>query len=404
MSLQGGLIHSLFHARVHLPAILGVPSLCTYGQDTGAHRRPIGPTGQGYEPTYGNVETSYVMVMIRNTLAEIMKKAGVENSGIGPVEYGMESTTCRVVCVAVFCVAICGEIFSMETMARFLWYSHNTGQWAPKRKSTYNNLQQKPDAPPEDAEAEYSKWVEFDENAKTDKAKEIFPIIGKSSLDHVTFKCNGVTVSWKLFSWLMLVGRSVIVVQTFWNGLNFLMNTGGIVDQILNSLALIFIIDLDRLMFTTLARGITKDIMQRLEPLRVKPMPGDLEKELKQRRKSELDWGFCSFLKNFVLINRSTLVLIAVTVGGHFAYFYQHCAMESSPLDVTQWGSSSYFEGQTRLLGGWEFVFGGWYSQPTVDKYSENATCTPAVPDLRTHNISKASEPEGCGLPSPWSK
>uniref|UniRef100_A0A7S0FZS1 Transmembrane protein n=1 Tax=Pyrodinium bahamense TaxID=73915 RepID=A0A7S0FZS1_9DINO len=382
IGLQAGLISSFSHAQSVLPGVDGTPNICTYGQDTGKEHVPHGPLGIELAPDRGNVETEFIMVMLRNTLYEVMQRVGVTNESIGPVELGMESATCRTVCVAVFCIAICGEIFSMKDLARFLWYVPTEGRTKPGQ------------------EEEDLSWVSFSQDSKRQELRPIWHWTGRRDLDSVSFKSGAMPMSWKLFMSALLVIQAGILCLTGWTGLSFLMNTGGIVDEVLNTLSVAFILELDRLIFWTLSRGLTKEILRRVEPLSLQRWAGELTQELNVSRTKEREYGYCALLKSFLIENLPTLVLAIVTIGGHYVYFFQKCRMKHRPFELSEFMSYSYFEGVTRYFGGWEFLFGGWFSKDVHDFHSGNVTCTPYNP--LEGNGTTGLPAFGCSLPSPF--
>jgi len=396
IALQFGLIVSFYHSLVVLPGLDGTPNICTYGQDVGKRHTPHGPLGFPLERNRGNIETDYTRVMVRNTLYEVMKKVNVTNNSIGPVELGMESATCRTVCIGVFCVAICAELFSIHDLIRFLL---NVPTEAPGDPNASNSAERGEEALLDDEEDKpgsraAGRWITFSQDAKIESLRQSWHETGRSNLDSVRFKACAMPMSWKVFGSAMLVAHIFIVVLTFWNGLSFLMNTGGIVDLVLNTLSLTFILDLDRLLFFTLARGITKEILKRVEPLMLHDSAlTPLKQELENRQDKEQRYTWCMLFGAFISNNLTTIVLALVTVGGHYLYFTRFCVMKHWPFLLDDVWGESYFVGVSRYFGGWEFLFGGWFSKPVKDASTGNITCMPYNP----LNNTPAS---GCSLPS----
>merc|ERR1712054_311265 len=91
-------------------------------------------------------------------------------------------------------------------------------------------------------------WIDWYD--PSDEEKKIWTILGKSVLDQSQFRANGIPAHWKYaWCWPLTLLRFLLVFWTWLMGSNLLMETGGIVDSILNSLALTFIFDLDEAMF-----------------------------------------------------------------------------------------------------------------------------------------------------------
>merc|ERR1719454_1601666 len=77
-------------------------------------------------------------------------------------------------------------------------------------------------------------------------------------------------LSWKIFNLVFIV----IPKMLFWFmtadlGIAFLMNTSGITDSIVNSMALAFILSIDELIFETATAGRTKYMMDNPEPYHI---------------------------------------------------------------------------------------------------------------------------------------
>merc|ERR1711862_983210 len=106
------------------------------------------------------------------------------------------------------------------------------------------------------------------------KKRKLWNTMDKNHLDYITFRGNGMPRAFKyLWALPIAVLRAGVMVGVFLIGGHFLMNTGGIIDLVLNSLALTFIINLDDLMLSTFARERTREIMNRLQPYEV-PIKG----------------------------------------------------------------------------------------------------------------------------------
>mmetsp|Transcript_9068 Transcript_9068/g.25334 ORF Transcript_9068/g.25334 Transcript_9068/m.25334 type:complete len:475 (-) Transcript_9068:140-1564(-) len=391
IALQLGLISSFNHARVVLPALDGAPNICTYGQDTGNTYTPHGPLGIKLERNRRNIETDFTMVMVRNTLHEVMKRVNVTNDIIGPVDLGMESATCRLVCIGVFCIAILAEVFTMIDLARFLWYVPAEG---PAPRAEEGLLEASPET--KECHKATKRWVTFSSDAKSKVMRESWHLTGRNNLDSVRFKASAMPWSWKVVVSLLLMAHCTVITLTFWNGLAFLMNTGAILDLVLNTLSLTFILELDNLLFFTLARGVTKEILKRIEPLSLhEHTPNQLRTQLTEKQKREQDYGKCQLLLAFIIQNWATVSLVSATIAGHYVYFFLKCTNKHGPFMMTNFLGESYFHGATHFFGGWELLLGAWYSKNvSVD---DAITCAP-YNSLSKHSAS------GCGLPSPWSE
>mmetsp|Transcript_8953 Transcript_8953/g.18844 ORF Transcript_8953/g.18844 Transcript_8953/m.18844 type:complete len:225 (-) Transcript_8953:95-769(-) len=215
------------------------------------------------------------------------------------------------------------------------------------------------------------------------------------NLDHTKYKMAGVPFAWKCFFYMLLICRIVILWKVFQEGLFWLMGTGGIVDLILNSLAITFILDVDKLLLGTFARGITKDIMVRLQPFQVKDEPSETRRIYNEYKENQTAYSSAVLMKSVLSSLLYFFIFLLIVLGMHYYYFINFCTIQKWPFDIWNWGGESYFEGQTRFFGGMEFFFGTWLSENITDAHHE-VTCRPF--NYTGHN----NPAVGCGLPTPW--
>lgn len=144
-------------------------------------------------------------------------------------EYGIESTLCRQVCLLIFVMGVFSEVTQIFNVLYLLIM-------VPSKDSA---------------------WIDYhDEDAHE----------GNSQIDLIKFKVNGMPIIWKLFNFLFLVvPRAILFYAVMRAGVFFLMETAEIVDTILNTLALTFIMDLDELIMDRLSSAGTKHVMQNIE-------------------------------------------------------------------------------------------------------------------------------------------
>jgi len=86
-------------------------------------------------------------------------------------------------------------------------------------------------------------------------------------LNQVKLRIAGMPLNWKIFNVLfIMLPKMLFWVMTADLGIAFLMNTSGITDSIVNSMALAFILSIDELIFETATAGRTKYMMDNTEP------------------------------------------------------------------------------------------------------------------------------------------
>merc|ERR1711933_424886 len=104
------------------------------------------------------------------------------------------------------------------------------------------------------------------------------------------------------------------------------METAGIIDLILNSLALTFILDIDENMFTVFASDLSKHVMKVIEPFRIKPDHGmfsddhfdaaHFEDQLVEKYKEELHSNCFEYLmKSWFRAGRLIIKLVFVILA-----------------------------------------------------------------------------------------
>merc|ERR1719217_579970 len=105
-------------------------------------------------------------------------------------------------------------------------------------------------------------WILYDENQKPECVET-----RTLSIDRVRLKIAGMPTPWKYFNgFCIMLPKTMFWLMTADLGITFLMNTSGITDSIVNSMALAFILSIDELIFDTATASRTKYMMRSLEP------------------------------------------------------------------------------------------------------------------------------------------
>eukprot|EP00931_Biecheleriopsis_adriatica_P087336 TRINITY_DN61825_c0_g1_i1.p1 TRINITY_DN61825_c0_g1~~TRINITY_DN61825_c0_g1_i1.p1 ORF type:complete len:538 (-),score=19.31 TRINITY_DN61825_c0_g1_i1:104-1717(-) len=153
---------------------------------------------------------------------------------VQPGEYGVESYYCRLLCIWVFLLQIADEFEHIRALLMLLRA-----------------------LPTEDGY-----WVEFDNSTpRPDDDPE-----GDKELEKVRFKVAGIPRRWKfVFVVFVLIPRIFIWRMLTMAGVHFLMETAAIVDQIVNTTALSFVLTSDELMLERLSTGATRYILEHVE-------------------------------------------------------------------------------------------------------------------------------------------
>jgi len=156
------------------------------------------------------------------------------DENVDPGEYGIESYYCRLLCVFVFILQIADEFQNIRDLAYFIW-----------KVPTEEGL-----------------WVEFDSEAPPPEDDPH----GEKELENIKFKVTGVPLRWKfLITIFVLMPRIFIWRMLSLAGVHFLMETAAMVDQIVNTTALSFVLGSDELIHERLTTAATKQIVSSVE-------------------------------------------------------------------------------------------------------------------------------------------
>lgn len=386
--LQVFMVNCLHRATIALAHTEGKPNMCTYGTEYLRPEPPRGPLGVQFAPNINNLETSYHGAVRTNILWLALNRLGQQELAdlIGPVDYGIESPTCRLVCMGIFCVAVISSFRDSISAMKFLYHSPTTRSWGTAAKLA--------SGPPQD------EWVGWAISKQGPKAVET--LISKCSpahgdaklLDAVEFKMSGMPWCWKfLWSWPMITGQFLIIFVIGYMGSRLLLSTGGILDLVLNSTALTFALELDRATLKAFGRCMAQDIMQRVKPFE-KPS-GRLLQHLKTHKEAIFEYNRSMLGKKLCwqCCKISATPMLVLTYYG--VYLFMNCELVALPLTgdfIWPW-TSRYFN-DSSCLGGFDFWMGRWVSRDIGTSTGE-VTCAPYRPDRPSAS--------GCGMPADWS-
>ncbi|CAL1163499.1 unnamed protein product [Cladocopium goreaui] len=89
-----------------------------------------------------------------------------------------------------------------------------------------------------------------------------------TELDCVKFQVAGIPTHWKAFYiFFVLLPKFALWLAVAKSGVHYLMETAGIVDLIVNSMALTFVLEVDEMVFHRFTTALTKHIMNNIEDL-----------------------------------------------------------------------------------------------------------------------------------------
>jgi hypothetical protein len=230
--LQGLLISYISEAQI-MDTLAGKMHLCDYGREMA--KCPDGPhcTGPGGTTYTRTGLYSFNQWSVRNFVRDMLlaideNKTDLIESKVLPGEYGMESYSCRLVVCFLFTMSITTELFKSYELARVLY------------KVPTKNLS----------------WIEYVPLTSSDKEGDFVP------LKLCNFHISGMPLTWKILNVvIVLVPKVLLWAIVVWEGFRFIMETAGIFDLVLGSIAMSFILSIDELVLDCLGTSVSRHIM-----------------------------------------------------------------------------------------------------------------------------------------------
>mmetsp|Transcript_40303 Transcript_40303/g.93415 ORF Transcript_40303/g.93415 Transcript_40303/m.93415 type:complete len:484 (+) Transcript_40303:33-1484(+) len=241
-SLQAFLLLMIGEEQHFWYPFAGQMHLCDFGasmQDCPDAPNCVGPAGTklSYPRLYG-YDIWSTRTFLKQSLEAVFPTQRATISGnVDPGEYGLENFYCRLACVFLFVLAIVDDLEDAVTLAKTLAFTANADE----------------------------SWIDLDvpEHASKEDVKEMD---SKEELDFVSFRVAGMPLYWKLANvCFILLPKSVLWFGLARSGVHYLMETAGIMDVVINSMALTFVLQVDEILFQRLSSAFAKEIMSRLE-------------------------------------------------------------------------------------------------------------------------------------------
>jgi hypothetical protein len=243
--LQFNLCLFIGEASQVLSALGGQMHLCSFGAnldecdgDDPNVPNCVGPGGTRYTPSrlYSYDQWNMQNYVKNALLAALPDKVDEINNAVDPGEYGMENYKCRLLAVWLFAAALLGDLKkTMDLVWLLMEIPSKAEPWikyVPKSKCTESN-------------AQYT----------------AFPVLGL-----VDFKIAGMPRGWKAFNLASVVLPKLCLWWiVLWMGIRLLMETAGIMDSILNCMAMSFILDVDEAIQATFGSAASNYILDEID-------------------------------------------------------------------------------------------------------------------------------------------
>jgi hypothetical protein len=213
-------------------------------------------------------------------------------------------------------VAMVSELFSLYDMVLLLWSVPTNGE----------------------------SWVSY-ECPTFDSKERIKEIRGISELDLICVKVSGIPAMWKFVNVsLVLLPKFLIFKALCEVGVSFLMETAAMVDLVVNSCALGFVMSIDEVFFQTFTKDSTRYMMERLEAFALfdttaeeEMQEDELHAKHDEHHKVSWDWH-----KLVDLLPMKFLMGMGLTAWFIYDYYCKNCmpdddgTMVSKPMYLPQ--------------------------------------------------------------------
>jgi len=223
---------------------------------------------------------------------------------VDPGEYGVENYVCRVVCLFIFTLSVVEDLRSTFGLCYLLWKLPSV----PENWITWN--------PPEWAEKSHAKQVH-----------------GWTELDLVSFQVAGMPRHWKALNFFLICCPKLILwYGTVHAGFQFLFETAGIDDLVVNCVAMTFLLEIDEMIFDRLTTVATKYIMANLEdyPLfSTEEEDNETDDDVLERFRQQEEISRASHIMEFFLWIFSKHLVLVLMVMAFFMceYYHRNCTM-----------------------------------------------------------------------------
>eukprot|EP00933_Yihiella_yeosuensis_P025476 TRINITY_DN19776_c0_g1_i1.p1 TRINITY_DN19776_c0_g1~~TRINITY_DN19776_c0_g1_i1.p1 ORF type:complete len:442 (-),score=84.88 TRINITY_DN19776_c0_g1_i1:489-1814(-) len=355
-SAQGLLLYMIAKEENVWDLFGGQMFLCDFGADSGncpGGPDCVGPSGTIYNPSrvYGwNLWSTRTFA--RDTLKQILPdQAEHIQKVIDPGEYGVESYWCRLLCCCLFMMSVMSDLYGSISIAKLFLKSPTNGDL----------------------------WIDYQVPTWGTKAY-IKEVLSLSEMDLVKLKVAGMPLFWKVVNTLfILMPKLMLWLVTAQAGILFLMESSGIDDIVVNSVALAFILQIDEMLCETLMSETTKCIMDKLEDYEThqeKEKEDELTDSTCIKKYSEEQYG-CWGLKEFSkLVPVELLTVIGLTAFFVHNYYHTHCVKN----EAGGWVSKDMYLPKGLDFTFWNAFFPAWF--PVESESEPFWTYKPAAAEL----------------------
>jgi len=300
--VQCSMTYMVYLSCTNLAAYSGKMHLCNFGlrhMECPHGQNCYGPGGTVYTPErMYSFETWNIRNYVKNSLKDVFPdKKGLIDDRVDPGDYGIDSGVCRIICGFCFMTVVTGELSKTIELVRLILY-------IPSRAECWLHYN-RPD------------WETKDQVKKIQNLTE---------LDLVVFRIRGMPCHWKVFNLVFVaLPKLVIWKAVTYVGLYFLMETAGILDLIINTTALSFLLNIDELILTNFSSSAMRYMLGRLEGVKLydtESYEKETDDEALERFRTENPWD----MEHVWMIVPKQLILTIVTYAVFMLqYYYTNC-------------------------------------------------------------------------------
>jgi hypothetical protein len=288
----------------------------------------IGPRGSRYTPErLYDWKMWHARVFVRESFERMFPDRLDEiREKVDPGEYGLESYWLRLACHFLFVMGIWPDLLGSWHLVNLLYHVPSADE----------------------------AWMVYLGNEIEKGVKANCKLIGEAA--GVTFRVAGMPLHWKVINLILIVlPKMCIWILMMDVGTLFLMETAGIEEMILNSVALSFILSIDELICASLFSETSKQMLIHCEPLPVyEPAESENELECFERHQMHRHWGFLSAELWYYVISGRLVCMASVTAFFQIKYFSEHCIQNPDGSLMPQ----DLYLPLTDSLDFWSFFFG----------------------------------------------
>mmetsp|Transcript_32993 Transcript_32993/g.94780 ORF Transcript_32993/g.94780 Transcript_32993/m.94780 type:complete len:463 (+) Transcript_32993:201-1589(+) len=279
--------------------------LCDFGRVVDACPGAPGCTGPGgsalsFKRMFSSFDTWSTRVYVRDALLRLFPDRAEEiDVAADPGEFGLQDYYCRLVCIFIFMLGVVDDL--RGTIALFYMLIN-----VPTLAGT---------------------WIVYEEPAWEQKERAKL-VHGWSELDLVKFRVAGIPLGWKFANLAFVFFPKLYIWWTLTSGgVHFLMETAGIVDLVINCMALTFVLSIDEMIFSRLLTVASRHIMANLEDLPMFDEP-EFERqadEVTLQRFMEKEYGSSKLNVLCFVVPKRFLLIVVLLVLFVTKYYYEYC-------------------------------------------------------------------------------